>query len=92
MSEGGKGHPLPGSGEARHGEIPEGIEADKGRGQDPEEIVSPDPDGMNPDGGPYRYDVAQESRAPHGSALSGGQGDLNNGRGPGTEREPEPGP
>ena len=69
---GGKGHPLPGSGEARHGEIPEGIEADKGRGQDPEEIVSPDPDGMNPDGEPYRSDVAKESR-PSGPSRDAAQ-------------------
>lgn len=54
--DGGSGHPLPGSGEARHGEIPEGLESDKGRGQDPEEIVSPDPEAVNPDGEPYRYD------------------------------------
>lgn len=55
MSE-GKGHPLPGSGEARHNEIPEHLEDEKGRGQDPEEITSPEPEAVNPDGEPYRYD------------------------------------
>jgi hypothetical protein len=52
----GKGHPLPGSGEARHNEIPEGVEDEKGRGQDPAEITAPHPAGVNPDGEPYRYD------------------------------------
>ena len=31
---GGSGHPLPGSGEARHDEIPETAEREKGRGDD----------------------------------------------------------
>ncbi|HEX8621379.1 MAG TPA: hypothetical protein VF718_05350 [Allosphingosinicella sp.] len=53
---GGKGHPLPASDEARHGEIPEGIEEEKGRGGDPEAAVQPDPVAVNPDGEPYRYD------------------------------------
>ncbi|HEX8654653.1 MAG TPA: hypothetical protein VF693_05465 [Allosphingosinicella sp.] len=55
MSE-GKGHPLPASGEARHNEIPESIEEEKGPGQDPTEITTPNPDGVNPDGETYRYD------------------------------------
>ena len=54
---GGSGHPLPGSGEARHGEIPEDLEREKGRGDDPAEIVQPD-GAVNPDGEPYRYDDA----------------------------------
>ncbi len=52
----GKGHPLPGSDEARHGEIPEDLEQEKGRGDDPEEVATPNPTGVNPDGEPYRYD------------------------------------
>jgi hypothetical protein len=52
----GKGHPLPGSDEARHHEIPESIERGKGRGDDPAEVTTPDPTGVNPDGEPYRYD------------------------------------
>jgi hypothetical protein len=52
---GGKGHPLPGSGEARHNEIPETLERAKGRGDDPAGVVQPE-GAVNPDGEPYRYD------------------------------------
>lgn len=52
---GGQGHPLPGSGEARHNEIPEEDEAHKGRGDDAAEVVQPD-EAVAPDGEPYRYD------------------------------------
>jgi hypothetical protein len=52
----GKGHPLPGSDEARHGEIPEHLGRDKGRGDDSRELVQPQKDAVNPDGEPYRYD------------------------------------
>ena len=79
----GKGHPLPRSDEARHNEIPEHLEEEKGCGDDPKALVQPAGDAVAPDGERYRYDVAQVSRAPHGSALSGGQGDLSNGRGGG---------
>jgi len=48
----GKGHPLPGSGESRHEEIPEGIAEEKGGGPDPAE-APPRPDAVNPDGEPY---------------------------------------
>jgi hypothetical protein len=51
----GKGHPLPGSDEARHNEIPEDVEAAKGRGDDSKPVVQPR-DPVNPDGEPYRYD------------------------------------
>ena len=54
---GGTGHPLPDSGEARHAEIPEVLERDKGRGDDAAGIVQPD-GAVNPDGEPYRYDDA----------------------------------
>jgi hypothetical protein len=54
--DGGKGHPLPGSGEARHNEIPEGIAEEKGKGEDAPAVVTPHPDGVNPNGEPYRYD------------------------------------
>lgn len=53
---GGSGHPLPGSEEARHNEIPEGLEEAKGRGDDPAPVVQPREKGINPDGEPYRYD------------------------------------
>ena len=51
----GKGHPLPGSDEARHNEIPEHLERDKGRGDDVAAVVQPDGDPVAPDGEPYRY-------------------------------------
>ena len=52
----GTGHPTPGSDEARHGEIPEGLEEDKGRGEDSPAVVQPGREAVNPDGEPYRYD------------------------------------
>jgi len=52
----GKGHPLPASDEARHNEIPEHLERDKGRGDDPAAVVQPAGDAVTPDGEPYRYD------------------------------------
>jgi hypothetical protein len=52
----GGGHPLPGSDEARHNEVPERLEDEKGRGDDPAPVTTPNPDGANPDGEPYRYD------------------------------------
>jgi hypothetical protein len=55
MSE-GKGHPTPGSDEARHNEIPEGLQDAKGRGDDARPVVQPGRDAVNPDGEPYRYD------------------------------------
>ncbi|MEA3061514.1 MAG: hypothetical protein QOJ94_1295 [Sphingomonadales bacterium] len=51
----GKGHPLPASDEARHGEIPESVEAEKGRGDDAAAAVQPAGEAVNPDGEPYRY-------------------------------------
>jgi hypothetical protein len=54
----GKGHPLPASDEARHGEIPESAEAEKGRGDDDAAVVAPGGTAVNPDGEPYRYDDA----------------------------------
>jgi hypothetical protein len=49
----GTGHPLPGSDEARHNEIPEHLERDKGRGDDPAAAVQPAGDAVTPDGEPY---------------------------------------
>jgi hypothetical protein len=54
---GGSGHPLPASDEARHGEIPETLEREKGRGDDAAGVVQPD-GAVNPDGEPYRHDDA----------------------------------
>ena len=53
---GGKGHPLPESDEARHNEIPEQIEQEKGRGDEGEAVIQPRDPAINPDGEPYRYD------------------------------------
>lgn len=50
------GHPLPESDEARHNEIPEQFEREKGRGEEGEEAVQPRRPPVNPDGEPYRYD------------------------------------
>ena len=52
----GEGHPLPGSDEARHREIPEGMAEEKGRGEDDPGVVTPHPEAVNPDGTSYRYD------------------------------------
>ena len=50
--DGGKGHPLPESDEARHHEIPEQIEREKGRGEEGRRVVQPNPEAVNPDGEP----------------------------------------
>jgi hypothetical protein len=53
------GHPLPGSDEARPSEIPEGIEREKGFGEDGDDgegAVRPGRRAVNPDGEPYRTD------------------------------------
>ena len=50
-----KGHPLPRSGEARHNEIPEHLENQKGGGDDPAALVQPRGDPVTPEGEPYRY-------------------------------------
>jgi hypothetical protein len=57
----GKGHPLPGSDEARHAEIPEHLEREKGHGDDSGPAIQPPGDAVAPDGEPYRSGVAQES-------------------------------
>lgn len=53
--DGGKGHPLPDSDEARHNEIPESVEEEKGRGDDSRPVVQPGGDAVNPDGEAYPY-------------------------------------
>ena len=49
-------HPLPDSDEARHGEIPEDLAEEKGRGDDSKPAVQPGRDAVNPDGEPHRHD------------------------------------
>jgi len=56
MSDGKSGHPLPESDEARHNEIPESIEQEKGEGDEGKGVVQPRKPAVNPDGEPYRYD------------------------------------
>ena len=55
MSSEKTGHPLPESDEARHNEIPEQVEREKGRGEEGEKRVQPLDPAVNPDGEPYRY-------------------------------------
>lgn len=49
----GKGHPLPASEEARHGEIPESLEQEKGEGDDAAAPADPTRTAVDPDGKPY---------------------------------------
>ena len=50
------GHPLPESDEARHNEIPEQVEREKGRGEEGKAALQPRQPPANPDGERYRYD------------------------------------
>lgn len=50
------GHPLPASREARHGEIPEQAEREKGQGEDAAEQVTPEGEAVDPSGRPYPAD------------------------------------
>lgn len=56
VNQGKTGHPLPESDEARHNEIPEQLEREKGHGEEGEAVVQPRKPAVNPDGEPYRYD------------------------------------
>ena len=57
----GTRHPLPRSREARHGEIPERDEQQKGEGSDPAEPVQPAADAVDPRGRSYPvYDQARK--------------------------------
>ncbi len=60
-------HPLPESFEARHGEIPEQLERDKGQGDEGAEQVAPAEPAVTPEVDSYRYDDlgrGQEQAAP----------------------------
>ena len=59
--ETGHGHPLPDSEEARHDEIPEHVEQEKGRGDDSKAQVQPAADPVSPDG--ERYELKREQEA-----------------------------
>jgi len=56
MATNKSGHPLPESDEARHNEIPEQAEREKGHGEEGKAAVQPLQPAANPDGEPYRYD------------------------------------
>jgi hypothetical protein len=60
----GRGHPLPGSDEARHNEIPEDVAGEKGRGDDSKPLVQPGRDAVNPDGEPGRNLLSAAWRVP----------------------------
>ena len=49
----GAGHPLPGSDEARHDQIPEHLIREKGRGDDSSPATRQGDDAVNPDGEAY---------------------------------------
>jgi hypothetical protein len=53
----GKGHPLPESDEARHDEVPERLEEEKGLGEDGKRASRPDEPAVNPDGEPYETGI-----------------------------------
>jgi len=53
---GGRGHPLPGSDEAREDEIPEHLVREKGHGDDARAAVQPADDAVAPDGERYAPD------------------------------------
>ena len=52
-TEGGSGHPLPDSEEARESEIPEHLIREKGHGDDARAPARPSEDHVAPDGEPY---------------------------------------
>ena len=52
--QGGGGHPLPASAEAREGEIPEHLVREKGHGDDPGAPANPSAERIAPDGESYR--------------------------------------
>ena len=81
---GGKGHPLPASDEARHGEIPEDLVEEKGYGDDAAEIVQPAGEAVNPDGEAYRYDDIGRPETVSNEDVESGETPLRQSPGPGT--------
>lgn len=67
-----QGHPLPESEEARHDEIPEHLEREKGRGDDGRAEVQPAGDPVTPDGESYALRRDQAEHQDRGqSSLEG---------------------
>ena len=58
--DGGQGHPLPGSAEAREGEVPEHLVREKGHGDDAPPAADPSNERIAPDG--ERYEVGLDKR------------------------------
>ena len=75
-AEGGLGHPLPGSEEARGNEIPEHLIREKGHGDDATGPIQPAGDPVAPDGESYeiRQDQAQHQDRGQGFREEPGQG------------------
>jgi hypothetical protein len=69
-------HPLPESREARHNEIPESDEREKGRGDDGAEATTPNPAARNPDGEFYRYDDLGRGPGAGDESVDSGTEDL----------------
>jgi len=57
-NEGGQGHPLPDSAEARENQIPEHLIREKGHGDDAHAPASPSEERVAPDG--ERYEVGPD--------------------------------
>ncbi len=68
----GSGHPLPESEEARHEEIPEHLEREKGLGDDGRAEVQPAGDPVNPDGGSYEIGRDQAEHQDRGQSSAEG--------------------
>ena len=64
----GSGHPLPQSEEARHEEIPEHLEREKGHGDDGRAEVQPVGDPVAPDGESYELKRDQAAHQDRGQS------------------------
>ena len=67
--EGGQGHPLPDSEEAREDEIPEHLVQDKGHGDDARAPVQPQGDPVAPDGESYEMKRDQAAHQDQGQSY-----------------------
>ena len=65
----GSGHPLPESEEARHEEIPEHLEREKGHGDDGRSALEPGEERVAPDGESYELRRDQAAHQDRGQAF-----------------------
>jgi hypothetical protein len=65
----GRGHPLPASAEARTGELPEHLLAEKGEGDDSGAAVQPAGDPVAPDGESYEIGRDQAAHQDRGQSF-----------------------